>query len=186
MRRLLIACALLLWATQGWAQAQLGPASIGYHSTNTSVTLKAISATAVQVTAAAEEVVRTYTISAGLLAKSGDALRVKLSITAAANANAKTIKVRLGGVAGTQIFASLSGGNAAIWDIELTVYRTTAANAQLTVSRYNGNLAGTSIPATTTSAVDLSAASSLDVTFTCPTATTDLTSNSWTVELLKL
>jgi hypothetical protein len=184
MRKLLtstLACALL-WAAPGWAQEFIRQ----YPATATGVSLKAISATAVQVTGATEEVVRTYPIPAGLFEKSGDALRVKLSITAAANANAKTIKVRLGGVAGTQIFASLSGGNGAVWDIELTVFRTSAANAQLTVSRYNGNLAGTSIPATTTSAVDLAAASSIDLTFTCPTATTDLTSNSWTVELLKL
>jgi hypothetical protein len=183
MRKLLtstLACALLLWAAQGWAQDIRQ-----YPATATGVSLKAISATAVQATGTAEEVVRTYPIPASLLAKSGDALRVKMSLTSAANANAKTVRLRLGGIGGAIIF-TLAGANATIWDVEFTIYRTTAANAQLNVSRYNGSAAGSGIPGTATSTVDLSAATDLVLTFSCPTAATDLTSNAWTVELLKL
>lgn len=149
------------------------------------VTLKAIDGTVTQATGTSEEVIKTYTIPAGLLAKSGDVLRVKLSVLSAANANAKIIRLRLGGLAGTEVFL-VSGGNNTKWDIELHIIRTTSAANQGIVSRYNGSAAGTAIPNYAATTVNLAAASDLVLTFSCATAASDLTFNFWSIELLSL
>lgn len=75
-----------------------------------------------------EEVLATYTLPAATIAADGKGIRVIASGTTAANANTKTIRLKLGGTT-YATNAVTTAPNASAWEAEFTILRSGAATA---------------------------------------------------------
>ena len=93
----------------------------------TPVTVLNVNTTSQATTGTSEEVLATYTLPANTLSANGKAIRVRAWLSHAANTNASTMRIRFGGVGGTQISAMSSAASGDAIVLEAIVIRTGAA-----------------------------------------------------------
>jgi hypothetical protein len=129
-------------------------------------------------TGLAEEVLATCTITANTLSANGMALRVTAGTTSAANANNKTLKIRLGGIGGATVLSVATTTSAASFKADAVIVRTGAATQIASASALASNQ-------TTSPTQTLANALDLVVTGTTATAAGDLTLQFLIVELLR-
>lgn len=98
----------------------------------------------------AETVLKSLSVAAAAITTNGEAVRLVASGLLAANANNKTIRVRLDGVGGTSVLDSGTiATNSAIWDVDLRIIRISATTADivgvLRVSAAGGGIGAVSV-----------------------------------------
>ena len=132
-------------------------------------------------TGTVEQLLATYAMPGDTLNVNGQALRITGSYTTAANANNKTVKVRVGGLTGTVILSYTSAtNNGNVW-FDATVTRRTSATAYGNGFASDGATSavlGAAATPTLTGTVDIV------VTGTTPTASGDMSLQSAIVEYL--
>jgi len=174
MRRLLIACALLLWA--GTAQAQtLGGPGVWYDTGNPSVYI--VKATPnVATSGIIHEALYTITLKANALAVSGDALIITAHFTTAANTNTKYGRVTSATVGGTIIAATTTSSSAAGISLQVMICRTGATTARALMPVYFTTATSTQLGTTTNlTGLDFAADMVFVVTGLTQTAAADIT-----------
>ncbi len=127
-----------------------------------------------------ETVLATIPVPAGALGPNG-ALRVTSHWSFTNSANAKTLRVRLGGIGGASFLAS-THTSAAGGVYQRTIQNRNSPSAQISYQHNNGNSFSTGSMNTT--AVDTSAAQDLVLTATLANAGETIALESWMVELL--
>lgn len=141
-----------------------------------------------------EEVMATCTIPANTLSANGSMLRVTFLFHTAANANNKRVRVRIGGLAGTLVCdnGGMTANNQDLYQVTpLTVIRNAATTATASCGVYA--LADASAGAPTANAhyaaraASITWANSNDLVLTgqTPTATGDLTLDSYSIEVIQ-
>jgi type IV pilus biogenesis protein CpaD/CtpE len=121
-----------------------------------------------------ETILATVTLPAGRLNKDGR-LTVEGFLTATNNANAKTLNVRLGGIAGTVLYTT-SVASVAQADFRLLIANRGATNSQI---------AWKSGAAKTTAAVDMSVTQDLVITMTLGNAGDSVTLEDYVVQVVE-
>lgn len=128
-----------------------------------------------------EDVLYTCTVPAGAMGANGS-LRVAFAASLTNNANAKTLRVRLGGASGTIYFqgntASMAG-----WNGQIAISNRNAANSQVGANA-GSSVGGLGNSAIVTSAVDTTLATTLLITCQKATAVDTCTLERVLVELL--
>lgn len=92
-----------------------------------------------------EDIMQTCTVPAAQLANTGDRLHIVAAGTLGATTDTKSVKVRLGGIAGNigaNLIATITGSTS--WSVDLWVLKT-GSNTQTVI--YNGAVASASSPA---------------------------------------
>lgn len=128
-----------------------------------------------------EDVLATITIPAGAMGPNG-ALRISSNWTVTNSANNKSLRIRLGGIGGTQFLLQVLTGSIAVSDLRMIQNRG-AANSQVggPAQMPATTLSGT---ACVTSAVDTSVSTTLVITGQKALAGEVLTLESYLVELI--
>lgn len=140
-----------------------------------------VNTTSQATTGTSEEVLATYTLPANTLSASGKAIRVTAWGTSAANGNTKIVRIRFGGIGGTQTSAVTWTGSGSAWKQVTEIIRT-GATTQESCGQAHGNAATLITYAAPTQT--LSGAVDIVVTATTPTAAGDVTFKGLIVEAL--
>jgi hypothetical protein len=119
-----------------------------------------------------EEVLATYTLPANTLSANGKGVRVTAAGLTAANGNTKTMRVRFGGIGGTQVCSSTTATSGVAWHQTAEIFRTGAATQITGCTSTAGTAANTNI---NTAAQTLSGTVDIVVTGTTATASGDAT-----------
>lgn len=131
----------------------------------------------------AETVLASITLPANLV-NVGKGLRVRIIASATNNGNNKTLRVRIGGVAGTLIGSNVANSVAAYFmDRQLILRNATTLVGAATADAVDG-AAVTSSNAPVTYAVDLTANTTLDLTGQLADAGDTMTLESYSIELV--
>ena len=146
----------------------------------TPVTVLHVSTTSQATTGTSEEVLATYTLPANTLSANGKAIRVTAWGTTAANGNAKTLRIRFGGVGGTVVALNATSTSGAYWLLRSVIIRTGAANQSSIGESMSSNTAVVVASPTQT----LSGAVDVVVTGTTTTSAGDATFIGLVVEAL--
>lgn len=145
-------------------------------------------------TGTTEEALATCTIPANTLSANGSAIRVNLVGHTAANANNKTLRIRVGGIGGTLVYDSTAqASNAQTWvsAIPIVITRASATTATSQGATYKGtDGAGTAITANSYAvmkAASITWANSNDLVIDgiTPTASGDFTLDTYFVEVIQ-
>lgn len=123
----------------------------------------------------------TVPIPAGIMGLNG-VIQLTTVWSATNNANAKTIRARLGGIGGTAFLGASIASVASARDIR-TIWNKGAANSQ--VSYAATSISQSTTGATTTGAIDTSAAQDLVITVQLGTGSDTVTLESYIVEILR-
>lgn len=144
-------------------------------------------------TTTSEEVLATCTIPANSLMAAGASVRVHFIAHTAANANNKTMYVRIGGIAGTIVYqsAAVALNNQNIYSLLIEAnYKsatkaTVIGGAQYLADGATGAATSYSLYANRDASITWTNANDLVITALTPTATGDLTLDSYTVEVVQ-
>ena len=144
-----------------------------------------LGASAVAVSGAAdtaENILGTVTIPAGAMGVNG-ILRVEALWTVTNSANNKTLRVRLGGIGGTQFIGNVVTTVATARAL-VSIANRGAANSQISMANSFNTMWGSTTNAVTTAAIDTSAATTIVITGQKASAGETLTLESYLVELI--
>lgn len=125
-----------------------------------------------------ETILATCTIPAGEMSATG-MLRINAVYTFTNNADTKTIRMRLGGIGGTQYLSIVETTNVSFRLYNYEIYERGATNSQV-----GGSVAGAATGAIQTSAIDMTAAQTLVFTGQLGTGTDTVSLEAYSVELL--
>lgn len=129
-----------------------------------------------------ETIVGTVNIPAGVMGLNG-ILRISSDWQVPNNANTKTARIRLGGIAGTIIFSQASTTVVAIGDYGRLVFNRGAANSQFV--RGAASHGGGTTSANITASVDTSVDQTLVFTAQCGNAADTITLQAYLIELIR-
>ena len=152
----------------------------------TSQPVYVLGASAVAVSAPAdtsEDILATINVPAGAMGLSGQ-VRLRGLVTVNSNANAKTVQVRLGGIAGT-VYLSKNAASVTTYPFEIMLANRGVANSQTSYQDVTG-LAFNSLSgnAKVTSAIDTTVAQTIVITGQKAVAGDTITLESYLVELI--
>jgi hypothetical protein len=149
------------------------------------ITVLAASGTAVSGAAdTSENILATVSLPAGIMGANG-VLRIWTLWNYTSSSNNKTLRIRLGGIGGTQVYALLRTTSTHTSDLRF-VANANAQNAQVFFDRGSEPTAGAGSSGTNiTAVIDTSAATTLVITGQKASAGETLTLSAYTVELLK-
>lgn len=136
----------------------------------------------VPTTGTAEEVLRTYTLPGGTMATNGDRLFIRAVFSLAANANSKTMALKIGGIGGTLLALQTTTQNGSVVVLEATVYRTAPTTGDCYRIQF---LTATFAQSFTGLAQIWANATDIVATATTATAAGDVTLRDFTVDYIK-
>jgi hypothetical protein len=140
-------------------------------------------ATSATIANTTETTLKSYTLAANTLSTDGDSLTIKATGVVAANANTKTIKIKIGGFEIIPHTAFITAPNGLTWGIDITLVRTASNNSRTTGTTFTFTNAATGAVLSTiydnTIGVDFTTALAIIVTGTNGVATAnDIVSTS--------
>lgn len=150
--------------------------------------VQVLAQSAVAVTAPAsdtnENILATISIAAGLIA-ANDALEITTMWSFTASTNAKTCRIRLGGIGGTQFLntAQTTGTNVALHQLQIIRFPTTATQKGWNSGNTSIYAAGTGAP--TTGAIDMTSLQTLVITGQKATGSETMALESYSVKLVR-
>jgi hypothetical protein len=167
---------VLLALQSSWTQP-------GTTATGPMSTVLNVNTTSQATTGTVEEVLATYTLPANTLSANGKGVRITAWGTTAANGNAKTTRIRFGGIGGT-IVATVAGSSSGSAVVLSCVIARTGAATQTSVSLTQ--LMASSTNSVTVAAPTQTLSGTVDIVVTGTTATSagDLTFVGMIVEAL--
>lgn len=130
-----------------------------------------------------ETALATVTIPANTMGANG-ALRINMLFSFTNNANAKTLRIRLGGISGTIFMAVTSITNQASLPLHRIIMNRNATNSQITQQSSSGQSYNVTTSAVTTGAVDTTASQDLVITGQLTNTGDTITLEYYSVELL--
>ena len=138
-----------------------------------------VNTTSAATTGTTEQILATCTLPANALSANGKGVRITARGITAANANSKTFRVRIGGLAGTLLGGITTTASNTAWWVNGDVIRTGASAQAIGALAVVGTVTGTN---SATSAVAETGTIDIVVTGQTPTAAGDLTFHALIVE----